>query len=159
MGFQIGDKVIHSTYGLGEIAKIEEKNIHDHLMNCYVFRTPDLMIWVPINDDDQHSLRLPTPPNEFAGLFDILAGPSEKLVEDRVQRKNQLMAQIKDGQLGAICQVVRDLTHFKRVSKLNDNERDILERVNKSLLTEWTYCLGVPLLQAQQSLASMLENK
>jgi RNA polymerase-interacting CarD/CdnL/TRCF family regulator len=158
MDFQVGDKVIHATYGLGEITHIEEKTVHDHLTKCYVVRTSDLMIWIPINDLDSRTLRMPTSPDEFVKLFDILASPSEKLLDDRMQRKGQLMAQVKDGQLETICRVVRDLTHFKRAGKLNDIEKNILEKVVKSLLTEWTYSLGVPLSQAQQSLTILLEN-
>lgn len=157
MDFQIGEKVIHWTYGLGEIVRIEEKTIRGQLESCYVFCTSDLTIWIPItNDMDQCSLRRPTTPEEFTRLFDILASPSEELVGDRVLRKNQLMAQIKDGQLASICRVVRDLTHFKRISKLNDQERSILERTVNSLLTEWTYSLEIPLSQAQQAMSAML---
>ena len=156
MSFHVGDKVIHWTYGLGEIVHIEEKNILGHTTNCYVFRTPDLMIWVPINDLQQRSLRLPTPPEEFEKLFDILTSPGEKLVEDRTLRKDELMARMKDGQLSSICRVVRDLTYFKRNARLNDQEKSILERAMNSLLTEWTYSLRIPLSQAHQAITNML---
>ena len=66
------------------------------------------------------------------------------------------MTQMRDGQLASICKVVRDLTHFKRNGKLNDQEKYILERAEKSLLTEWTYSLGLPLSQAHQAMTSML---
>lgn len=156
MNFQIGDTVIHWSYGLGEIADIEEKVIQDRLTKCYVLRTSDLTIWIPINDQPQQSLRMPTSPDEFTTLFEILSAPSEKLLEDRVQRKDQLMSQMKDGQLASICRVVRDLTHFKQSSKLNDQEKSILERAINSLLTEWTYSMGMPLSQAQQAMVNML---
>ena len=156
MGFQIGDQVIHWVYGLGEVVHIEEKTISGHPTNCYVVRTSDLTIWIPIDDLQQQSLRMPTPPEEFESLFTILNGPSEKLLEDRVLRKNQLMEQMKDGQLASICRVVRDLTHFRRNSKLNDQEKSILERAMNSLLTEWTFSLGMPLSQAHQSIMNML---
>lgn len=156
MGFRIGDKVIHWTYGLGEIVNIEEKTIHGQAEKCYVFQTSDLSIWIPINNLDHCSLRRPTPPEEFSRLFAILTGPGEKLSEDRVLRKNQLMEQIKDGQLVSICRVIRDLTHFKRTTKLNDQERSILERTMKSLLTEWAYSLGIAEAQAQQAMTAML---
>ena len=100
MAFQIGDKVIHWTYGLGEIVLIEEKIIHGHLTNCYVVQISDLTIWVPIDDLRQNSLRVPTPPKDFEKLFAILTSPGEKLLEDRMLRKNQLMEQLKDGQVG-----------------------------------------------------------
>jgi RNA polymerase-interacting CarD/CdnL/TRCF family regulator len=156
MSFHVGDKVIHWTYGLGEIVRIEEKPINDQLKNCYVFQTTDMTIWIPIEELQQHSLRQPTPPDEFFRLYDILKSPGEQLQEDRILRKNELMTQMRDGQLASICKVVRDLTHYKRNGKLNDQERYILERAEKSLLTEWTYSLGLPLNQAHQAMTSLL---
>jgi RNA polymerase-interacting CarD/CdnL/TRCF family regulator len=156
MQFHIGDKVIHWTYGLGEITQIEEKPVHGVLTNCYVFQTTDMTIWIPIDEMQQHSLRIPTPPDEFVRLYAILESPGEQLQEDRVLRKNQLMTQMRDGQLASICKVVRDLTHYKRKSKLNDQERYILERAEKSLLTEWTYSLGLPLHQAHEAMTNLL---
>lgn len=156
MRFHIGDTVIHWRYGLGEIVGIEEKIIQDRLTKCYVLRTSDLMIWIPIHDLPQQSLRTPTSPDQFGSLFEILRSPSGKLLEDRVQRKDQLMSQMEDGQLSSICRVVRDLTHFKHTTKLNDQEKSILERAMKSLLTEWTYSMKMPMNQAQQAMASML---
>ncbi len=156
MDFHIGDKVIHSTYGMGEIVHIEEKVIHDRPTNCYVVRTNELTIWIPINDLHQHSLRTPTLPDEFVRLFSILTSPGEALPEDRVLRKDQLIAHMKDGQLASICHVVRDLTQFKLIKKLSEQEKYILERATNSLLTEWIFSLGVTQHQAQQAMMNML---
>jgi CarD family transcriptional regulator, regulator of rRNA transcription len=156
MVFQVGDTVIHSTHGLGEILYIEEKIIRDHTTNCYVVRTGDLTIWIPIDDPHQQSLRLPAQPEDFVGLFAILTGPSEQLQEDRVLRKEQLMAQMRDGQLASICRVVRDLTQFKSSKKLNDQEKFILERATNSLLVEWAYSLGVSPTQANQAMTNLM---
>lgn len=157
MNFQVGDKVIHRTYGLGEIVEIEKKVIRDHPTDCYVVLTSNLMIWVPIDDPSQNSLRTPAMPDEFTGYFAILTAPGEELLEDRLLRRDQLMNQLKDGQLGSICRVVRDLTHFKRRKKLNDQEKAILERAQNSLLAEWTYSLGVTPDQAQQAMTQLLD--
>ena len=156
MAYKIGDTAIHWTYGLGKIVNIEDKLINNQPTTCYVFQTSDLTIWVPVDDSHQHSLRLPTPPDEFERLYDILSSPGEDLDQDRLTRKNQLMTRMKDGQLSSICRVVRDLWHFKRMSKLNDQERSILERAEKSLLTEWTYSLKMPLNKAEQAMFHML---
>ncbi len=157
MAFQIGDKVIHSMHGLGEIVNIEKMLIHDRETNCYVVRTPELTVWIPIDDIQQHSLRTPTSPEEFTRLFTILTSPSETLPENRVVRKEVLMAQLKDGQLASICRIVRDLRHFLRTAKSNDQEKSILERATKSLLAEWTYSFNVPMLQAQQAVEKLLQ--
>ena len=159
MVYHVGDKVIHWTYGLGEIVDVEEKNIDGKPTNCYVVRVINMMIWIPINDLQQRSLRVPTPPEEFESLFAILTAPCEKLQEDRMQRKNQLMAQLKDGELASICRLVRDLTNYKRSAKLSDQERSILERAINTLLTEWSYSLEIPLNEAQQAMAELLADK
>ncbi len=157
MAFHVGDKVIHCTFGLGEIELIEEKPINGHLKKCYVVRISDMTLWVSMDDAGQNSLRLPTPPDEFMKTLPILSSPNQALQEDRVLRKNQLTDQLKDGQLSSICRVVRDLTHYRRNSKLNDQEKSILERAVKSLLTEWTFSLGTPPNQAYTAMETMLQ--
>lgn len=156
MGFHIGDKVIHSTFGFGEIINIEEKTINGKLENCFVVQMSDMTIWVPIEDTNQTTLRTPTSAEEFIDTLPILTSPTEILVEDRVLRKKQLSDRLKDGKLSSICQVVRDLSNYGRQTKLNDQERSILERAEKSLLTEWTFSLGTTPLQARQAMESML---
>lgn len=158
MGFQIGAKVIHCTFGFGEIIKIEEKMINGKLENCYVVQMSDMTIWVPQEDSSPTTLRAPTSSEKFIETLPILTSPTEILVEDRVERKKQLSDQLKDGQLSSICRVVRDLTSYQRKSKLNDQERSILDRAVKSLLTEWTYSMGTTQLQAHQAMESMLGN-
>jgi RNA polymerase-interacting CarD/CdnL/TRCF family regulator len=156
VSFHVGDKLIHSAYGLGNIVEIEEKMVQDQATTCYVFRTNDLTIWIPINDLQKHSLRQPTPPAEFEKLAAILSGPGEPLPDDRILRKEYLGAEIRDGRLDSICKVIRDLTHLKRTAKLNDQERATLERAMKSLMTEWVYSMGVTPIEAQREIAKLL---
>jgi len=157
MAFHVGDKIIHCSFGLGEITQIEDKVINGYTTQCYVVNISNMMIWIPTKDQEQNSLRLPTSPEEFSKVLPILSSPNEKLEDDRVLRKQHLMEQMRDGQLSSICRVVRDLTHFQRISKLNDNERAILERAIKSLLAEWSHSLGTPVNLAQQAMESMLQ--
>jgi len=157
MRFEIGEKVIHWNFGLGEIVKIEDKTVHGFLTKCYVLRTIDLTVWIPVNDLQQPSLRVPALPEEFVKLSAILSNPSEMLLEDRLLRKDQLLARMNEGQLSSICRVVRDLTNFKRSARLTLQEKSILEKAVNSLLTEWTYSLGTSLIQARQTMTIMLE--
>lgn len=156
MNYRIGDKVIHCTFGLGQITQIEEKVINGNLEKCYVVKLNDMTIWVPLDEPGQNSLRIPTPPDEFVKTLPILSSPNEKLLEDRLLRRKQLVDQLKDGQLASICRVVRDLSYYKRNSKLNDQEKSILDRAISSLLTEWIFSLGTTQLQARETMQSML---
>ncbi|NJD60961.1 MAG: hypothetical protein C3F13_09495 [Anaerolineales bacterium] len=158
MSFRIGDNVIHCTFGLGQITQIEEKVINGKPERCYVVKMNDMTIWVPIDDPEQNSLRIPTPPDEFVKTLPILTSPNEQLLDDRLLRRKQLVDQLKDGQLASICRVVRDLSYYKRSSKLNDQEKSILDRAVKSLLTEWIFSLGTTQNQAHEAMESMLSS-
>jgi RNA polymerase-interacting CarD/CdnL/TRCF family regulator len=157
MSFKLGDKVIHSSYGLGEIVDLQEQIIQDVPKNCYVVKTSSLLIWVPVESEEQHSLRLPTVAGEFKDLTVILKGPPEPLPTDRTLRRNMLIDLLRDGHLASICRVIRDMAGYKKNTKLNDQEHSILDRAINSLLTEWTYSLGVPLQEARQEMNTLLE--
>ena len=132
MEFQIGDKVIHCNHGLGEVTQIEETLINEHKTLCYVVRTQNMTIWVPvINETGQCSLRPPTTPKEIEDLLTILNSPTEPLPDDRWERKNQLCEQLKDGKLTSICRVVRDLSGRGSKKRLNDEDKVILEKAKK----------------------------
>ncbi len=156
MGFQVGDKVIHCAFGVGEITQIEGKVINDRLTDCYVVHMSDMTIWIPI--DEQHNcLRLPSTPEEFAKVLPIFSSPNETLQEDRAMRQQQLMEQLSDGKLTSICRIIRDLTQFERHSKLTNQEKSILEKAIKSFLAEWSLLMGISIPQATRSLESMLQ--
>ncbi len=158
MSFHVGDTVIHCSFGLGKITQIEKRMINDHLTNCYVVQITDMTVWVPVDDKQHNCLRLPTPPEEFSKVLPILSSPNEALQEDRLERRKHLMEQLSDGRLISICYLIRDLTHFKRSSKLSDQEKSILERATKTLLAEWSLSLGVSQNQAYQAMENLLLN-
>jgi len=156
MKYHVGDQVIHWTYGLGEIIQLEEKAISGVKALYYVVRIRDMMLWVRADDNLEGSLRRPTPGSEFKRLFDILRSPCTALSNDRLERKLYLQEQMRDGRLEGICRVVRDLTSYRRMKKLNDNDNTILERARNFLITEWKLSLSVTSAQAESELAQML---
>lgn len=158
MVFQIGDKVIHLTHGLGEIIDIETKTVHNHYVSCYVFQSPRLTVWVPVKSEDQHNLRAPKSKGEFEDLFSVLESPNEPLPDDHLQRKNQLLELLKDGRLKSICRVVRDLSDYSKEIKLSDIDKSILNRAKNSLLVEWVFSLSVQLPHAQKEMATLLSS-
>jgi RNA polymerase-interacting CarD/CdnL/TRCF family regulator len=68
------------------------------------------------------------------------------------------MEQMSDGKLSSICHVIRDLSDFKRDTKLSDQEKSILERAINTLLAEWSLSLGIPQIQAHQAMDRLLVN-
>ena len=58
MEFQIGDWVVHSTHGLGQIMAIEERTINEIQSLYYMVKVASLTIWVPMDENLKTRLRL-----------------------------------------------------------------------------------------------------
>jgi RNA polymerase-interacting CarD/CdnL/TRCF family regulator len=156
MDFQVGDKVVHWTYGLGEIINLEEKILSGRTSLYYVVQVNDLTIWVPSDENGKRSMRLPTPANEFENLFILLSSPGEPLSKDRLERKLELSQRMKDGTLESICKVIRDLSFFRKTQKFNESDTLTLERAQKFLLSEWMISFSIPAAQAEKELKRLL---
>lgn len=156
MNFQVGDKVIHRSYGLGEILQLDVKVISGAKTLCYVVKIRDLTLWVPVNQNGNSSLRRPVSEKEFKHLFDILSGPGESLPDERFERKNFLSEKLKEGKIESTCRIVRDLSVFSHVKKLNESDASMLRQAREFLLEEWQVVLSVTLSQAERELEHLL---
>ena len=155
--FSIGDRVIHWSYGPGVILQIDEKEIGGEILQYYVVLAGELSLWVPVQDGGEPCLRQLTPAEEFPHLFTILSSDGETLSDNVMERKRVLRERMRAGNLESICTVLRDLTHHKRVGKMTEYDRGLLEQTKKLLLQEWSLVLSVPLDQAEQELCTLLE--
>jgi RNA polymerase-interacting CarD/CdnL/TRCF family regulator len=155
--FQVGDRVIHWTYGPGRILQVEEKQVAAETVQYYKVQVGDLTIWVPLKETEKQRLRNPTPEKEFRRLVRILGNSGEPLAEDRLQRKAQLLGRLQDGKIESTCAVIRDLACYGKQKKLSESDAMILERAQKFLLDEWVISLNTTLPEAQQAMGKLLE--
>jgi RNA polymerase-interacting CarD/CdnL/TRCF family regulator len=156
MGFEVGDKVVHRSYGSGEIVQLDRKELSGRSALYYVVKIRDLTLWVPASDNEVGNLRPPTPAAEFKQLFTILTSPGEPLPEDRLDRKQKISDLMKAGTLESICRVICDLNLQQRTKKLNENDLQIMERARQFLLSEWQLAFSVTPQQAERELNELL---
>lgn len=157
MDFNVGDRVIHRSYGAGEILEVDQKKVAGKTADYYIVQTSNLTLWVPVEDEGESSLRFVTPANEFKAQCKILSSAGEALPEDRMERKTLLQERLRDGSLEAVCRVVRDLHELSKIKKLNDYDSAIMERAKTALLGEWMLALKIPHNQAEQELHDLLK--
>ncbi len=156
LDYQVGDRVIHASYGMGEIVQIDEKFIHERQMLCYVVQIHNMVVWVMADEPGKSGLRLPTPSSDFDNLFAILSGPGEPLPSERFERKKELSERMKSGLLTSICTVIRDLTFYKHQKKFNEDDKASLQRAQDFLLEEWVYARSVSRIQAHDEMTRLL---
>lgn len=157
MDFREGDPVMHWTYGIGQVVRLEERAVAGETTLYYSVRVgDDLTVWVPADSNLASRLRPPTTQSGFKRLLAILSGPGEPLPEDRHERRTRLLALLKDGRAESLCRVIRDLFAYKQAKSLNDNDQALFRRTQSVLLGEWRFVLSVTQAQAEDELHRLL---
>lgn len=156
MSFQVGDHVMHWTFGFGKVVELETRAVAEKDVLHYVVQIDDMKIWVPEDESLSQRLRKPSSKEEFKHLQVILSNEKEKLPEDRILRKSMMIEILKDGSAKGLFRVVRSLANFRKVKALNDNDQALLRRVEKALISEWGFVLSVTPSQAETDLRQML---
>jgi RNA polymerase-interacting CarD/CdnL/TRCF family regulator len=156
MDFRVGDPVMHWTYGFGQVIQLEERAVSGQKTLYYAVQVRDMTVWVPADDKLESRLRPPTTGTRFKRLLSILSSPGEPLPEDRQERKLRILELLKDGRAESLCRVIRDLSAFRQVKSLNDNDQAVLRRVQTALLGEWGFALSLTPAQAELELQRLL---
>jgi RNA polymerase-interacting CarD/CdnL/TRCF family regulator len=156
MKFHEGDPVMHWTYGLGKVVRLEERALSGKKTLYYAVQVGELTIWVPADGMVENRLRTPTPKERFKELLSILSGPGEPLPEDRQERKLMLVELLKDGRAESLCRVIRDLAAHQKLRSLNENDQALMKRAQNALLGEWGFSLSIAPEQAKLDLQQLL---
>ena len=158
MDFHAGDPVMHWTYGLGQVVRLEETDLSGTNILYYAVQIGDMTVWVPADGKLESRLRPPTTEPGFKKLMGILSGPGRPLPEDRQERRSQLLELLKDGRAESLCQIIRDLTASQKIKSLSDNERTLLKQSRASLLGEWGFVQSITPAQAELELQRTLSS-
>lgn len=158
MKYQIDDRVIHWTFGLGKIVGIDEKTLENRSRMYYVVEAGRSTLWVPVDSSGEGSLRPPTSKVQFKELLKLLHSPGDPLPEAQYQRQSELTARMQKRTLKDVCYIIRDLVWRSRTEKLNRSDLEILKRAEGFLLDEWELSLGTSRENAENDLQSLLSD-
>jgi RNA polymerase-interacting CarD/CdnL/TRCF family regulator len=154
--FRKGDTVMHWTYGLGKIVRLENRQLLGHKTTYYAVQVGDMTVWVPADDQLDQRLRKPSSKAQLRKLRLLLGRSGVTLPIDRHERKTMLLEMLKDGRAESLCRVIRSLVGFSKTHPLNDNDQALLKRAQTALLAEWGHALDVTPQQAELQLRRLL---
>ena len=157
MNYKIGDTIVHWAHGVGKVVAIDQKDIAGVAQQYYVVDVAQFKLWVPVDDANEGSIRLPTDSVQFIKLFDILRSPGSPLPDNQYLRKLELSKRMQKRTLMDVCHVIRDLKDRSRQHSLNQNDSSLFMRAEEYLLNEWVISMGVALSVAHQELDILLE--
>jgi RNA polymerase-interacting CarD/CdnL/TRCF family regulator len=156
--YSIGDRIVHSSYGIGQIKKIEEKRIHEELGLCFQVETKDgAHWWFPRNTAANPRIR-PLSSKKLLHRSQIeLQKPVNDLDPDKSIWRQRLAEVRVSNDLIAITQLVRDLTILRTQRRLNHAEGDALRHFKARLVSEWAAIMKIDIEIIQTEIEQSLE--
>jgi RNA polymerase-interacting CarD/CdnL/TRCF family regulator len=158
MKYDIGDCVIHKSFGVGYITALVEKQIfEDEARLYYEVKLEKATVWVPVDSDDPSPFRLLTNEDELAQYRRILTSKPKPLNDNFRARFSSVDLRLREGSLEAICEIVRDLTAREQIKHLSRGDLSRLQIAKDTLCKEWSASKDISLADAQQEIEALLQ--
>jgi CarD family transcriptional regulator len=158
--FQIGDRIVYPSHGVGEIISIISENVANVTMELYVIVFPldKMTLKVPVNRASAAGLRTLVTKDGVHSIYETLAGKPKAGNKMWSRRAQEYEAKINSGNIVAIAEVVRDL--YKNVdSDRSYSERTIYEIAINRLATELSILEKITCQEAISKLVDLLRAK
>jgi RNA polymerase-interacting CarD/CdnL/TRCF family regulator len=158
MRFKVGDQVVHTSHGSGQIVAIEEKRLSNNETRLfYAVVINQSTVWVPVESDSDSSLRLLVSNSALAHCRELLKGRPAPLNADRRQRALELNQRLRRSSFEMQCEVVRDLSAHGWPKPLSAGDVSALRKIRADVCLEWAAAAGVPPLDATLEITALLQ--
>lgn len=155
--FEVGDWIVHLTYGVGQIKKLEKMPIHGTQQTCYRVRTEDGVFWLPVDNADNERVRPVAGPKRIQRALAALRKAPQKMAGNFQTRRKRIREVSLDGDLSTDLKLVRDLNARQFKKGLNATEQDAFNTIVKRFLQEWSLSKGIETREARQNLERFLK--
>lgn len=144
--YSIGQWVVHSQYGVGQIKQIERVPLHGNIEEkekCFTVQTQDGVFWFPVDQNDNPRVRPITSKKKFKEALKTLQEPPEDIDAHHNVIKVRINTAQSDGTLTDSIRLVRDLTVRHSTKKLNVLEDRALKLHTDRIVREWALCMQI----------------
>jgi CarD family transcriptional regulator len=157
MQYKAGDSIVHPTYGVGNIVRVEEKRLaEDQLRLYYVVAVDKSTIWVPVTEEGVSGLRAVTSKRDLDRYRGVLQGRPTSLDRDHNKRRQEVYERAKRGSFQSLCEIVRDLSALAWNRPLGEVDSSALKRLQASLCREWAVAAEISLPEATAEVQALL---
>ena len=154
--FKVGDKVIHNSYGLCEIAAIEMQDTYYNKQECYIIYMDKTKIMIPVSHSEM--LRYPIKKEEVAKVLEVISN-SKELPDELSFKEWTSICSVKliSNDILKVAEVLRNLAFLDTVDKLKGAEKNLVERINKILSDEISFVQNISKQEAQRLIQNCLK--
>jgi CarD family transcriptional regulator len=158
-GFQVDQKVVYPSQGVGVIRSIEQKVFKNEKVPYYVIylEVTDMTIMVPVAKAGELGIRPIVPRDEALRALELIGEDYEPIPSDWKLRYQMNLDLLKKGSVSDIAAIVRSLYHRSKVKELPILERKLYDSALKLLEDEVSFSLRKPREEVETLIFSRLE--
>ena len=141
--FQVNQKVVYPSQGVGTIVEIQEQMFRDKKMMYYVIYldVSDMTVMIPVERCDELGVRGIVSADRAQKALDSMGEAIEQVTSDWKQRYQMNLELLKKGTIEDIAAIVRCLYHRSKIKDLPIQERKLYDSARKLLEDEIAYAL------------------
>ncbi|MDR1058425.1 MAG: CarD family transcriptional regulator [Treponema sp.] len=157
--FQVDQKVVYPSQGVGVILSIEEKSFKNEKIPYYgiYLEVSDMTIMVPTTKAGGLGIRSIVPRDEALRALELIGEDYEPIPSDWKLRYQMNLDLLKKGSVTDIAAIVRSLYHRSKVKELPILERKLYDSALKLLEDEVAYSLRKPKEEIENMIFARLE--
>ena len=158
-GFQVDQKVVYPSQGVGIIQALEKKIFKNEKVPYYriYLEVSDMTIMVPVDKAEGLGIRSIVPKDEALRALEFISEEYEPIPSDWKLRYQMNLDLLKKGSVADIASIVRSLYHRSKVKELPILERKLYDSALKLLEDEIAYSLKKTREEVEAMIFSKLE--
>ena len=157
MEFRSGDDVVHPNYGVGNIVRLEERELATSGMRWYyVLAIGTATVWMPVHADRSTTLRAVTRKQDLEQYRTVLSSRPTVLDRDYKKRRLDLSERLTHSSFRVMCEIVRDLTALGWDRPTGETDATLLKKIRDNLWREWAVATGQSDQEAIQEVQALL---
>jgi CarD family transcriptional regulator len=159
--FQVNQKVVYPSQGVGVILSIEEKPFKNEAIPYYVIylEVSDMTIMVPVDKALDLGIRAIVSREEALRALELISEDYEPIPSDWKLRYQMNLDLLKKGSVTDIAAIVRSLYHRSKVKELPILERKLYDSALKLLEDEVSFSLHKPKEEVENMIFARLESR
>ncbi|MCL2245406.1 MAG: CarD family transcriptional regulator [Treponema sp.] len=157
--FQVDQKVVYPSQGVGVIKSIIQKKFKDSKIPYYVIylEVTDMTIMVPVDKAAELGIRPTVSRDEAMKALELISEEYDPIPSDWKMRYQMNLELLKKGSIRDIASIVRSLYHRSKVKELPILERKLYDSALKLLEDEITISLRKSKDEVQNMIFAKLE--
>lgn len=156
--FQIGDKVVYASHGVGEIQNIKVSNLQGTDVKVYIVSFSENSMVLHIPSKKSELLRSLVSKEELENAYDTLRMKPKSMPRMSTKKNYEIETKLKSGDLSLVAEVLRDLYKLRIMGKdPSYSERTAYETSLNRLASEIAEIENISYSNAEQRVLNILK--